>query len=127
MTALRELYKCEVCGNVVEVAHEGAPALVCCGQPMKKLEAKTADEGKEKHVPVVEIEGDMITVTVGSTEHPMAEDHYIKFIEVLTADKVIRAELKPGEHPSAKFCSCLKKADIVEVREFCTKHDLWKA
>jgi len=139
MTQLRELYRCEICGNVVEVANEGAPSLVCCGQPMGKMQAKTQDQGLEKHVPVVEETGTTecsceacgdenvcIKVKVGSVEHPMEEAHYIKFIEVLTKDKVFRAELKPGMKPEAHFC-CVSKKDIVEVREFCTVHMLWKA
>ena len=133
MTKLRELYRCEICGNVVEIAHEGAPTLVCCGQPMNKLEAKTSDEGKEKHVPIIVekaecscgcSEDTCVKVQVGSVEHPTEDKHYIKFIEVLTADKILRAELKPGMAPIAEFC--VKKEDIVEIREFCTVHMLWK-
>lgn len=124
MTQLREVYRCEVCGNVVEVLHEGQPALVCCNQPMVKLEAKTEDAGLEKHVPVVEEIDGGIKVKVGSVEHPMQEDHYIKFIEVLTADKVLKVELKPGQKPEADFC--VKKTDVAGVREFCTTHGLWK-
>jgi len=125
MTVLRELYRCEICGNVVEIAHEGATALVCCGQSMTKLEAKGQDEGKEKHVPVVEEGADGVIVKVGSVEHPMEEKHYIKFIEVLTKNEVMRVELKPGQKPEATFC--VNKSDIVEVREYCTVHMLWKA
>ena len=133
MTKVRELYRCEICGNVVEIAHEGAPALVCCEQPMNKLEAKTSDEGQEKHVPIIVektecscecSEDTCVEVQVGSVQHPMEDKHYIKFIEVLTADQILRAELKPGVAPSAKFC--IKKEDIVEIREFCTVHMLWK-
>jgi len=124
MTNLRELYHCSVCGHVVEVANEGAPTLVCCGKEMEKLEAKTEDQGKEKHVPIVE-ETDLFTrVKVGSVEHPMEEKHYIKFIEVLTKDQVLRAELSPGQAPAAEFC--VPKADVVEVREYCTVHSLWE-
>jgi superoxide reductase len=126
MTELRELYRCEVCGNLIEIVNEGAPALVCCGQPMVKQEAKTADEGLEKHVPVVEETENGLIVKVGSVEHPMVEDHYIKFIEVLTKDKVFRAELAPGMSPQSGLCPRLKKEDIIEVREFCTKHGVWK-
>jgi len=125
MTALRELYRCEICGNVVEITHEGAPSLVCCEQPMKKLEARTEDQGQEKHVPVVAEGGKGVIVKVGSVEHPMEEKHFIKFIEVLTGDKVLRAELKPGQEPSAEFC--VPKSDIKEVREFCNVHMLWKS
>ena len=124
MTQIRELYRCEICGNVVEVTHEGAPALVCCGQPMTKLEAKTGDEGLEKHVPVTEEAEGGVKVKVGSVEHPMEGKHYIKFIEVLTKDKVLRAELNPGDRPEALFR--VSRGDIVEVREFCTVHMLWK-
>jgi superoxide reductase len=125
MTKLREIYKCMICGNVIEVVHEGAPSLVCCGQPMNKLEAKTKDQGQEKHVPVIEETGRGIRIRVGSIEHPMEEKHYIKFIEVLTNDKVLRAELKSGMKPAAEFV--VSKAEVVEVREYCTVHDLWKA
>ncbi|MBF0493503.1 MAG: desulfoferrodoxin [Candidatus Omnitrophica bacterium] len=125
MTVLNDVYKCAVCGNVVEVVNASAGTLVCCGQPMNRLEAKTADQGKEKHVPVVTESGGKVTVAVGSVEHPMLDNHYIKFIEVLTKDKVLRADLKPGMKPSAVFD--VAKADIVTVREYCTVHDLWKA
>ena len=124
MTKLRELYRCEICGNVVEIAQEGASALVCCNKPMIKLEAKTEDEGQEKHVPVIEEADNGIKVKVGSIGHPMEEKHYIKFIEILLKDKIMRKELKPGQVPEAKYCAL--KSDILEVREFCIIHGLWK-
>lgn len=124
MTKLRELYKCEICGNVVEVAHEGAPALVCCNENMEKLVAKRGDAGNEKHVPVITETDNGILVKVGDVEHPMDEDHYIKFIEVLTNDRVFRAELNPGEKPQAEFN--LKLSDVKTVREYCTVHNLWE-
>ncbi len=133
MTKLREIYKCNICGNVVEMVNEGQGELVCCGQPMEKLASKTTDQGQEKHVPVVEETGTCscgcencgIKVKVGSVAHPMEEKHYIKFIELLKKDKVLRAELKPGMKPEADFCA--KKEEIVEVREYCNIHGLWKA
>lgn len=125
MTKLRDLYKCSICGNVIEVVHTGAPALVCCGKPMDKLEAKSEDMGNEKHVPVVEpIPGGGIAVKVGSVDHPMEEKHFIRFIEVLTKDRVVRVELNPGEKPAAEFCA--KMEDVLEVREYCNIHGLWK-
>ncbi len=124
MTKLRQLYRCEICGNVVEVVNEGAPDLHCCGQPMGLLEAKTEDEGSEKHVPVVDGTDTGILVKVGSAEHPMEEKHYIKFIEVMTGDKVLRAELKPGQKPEAAFA--VSKDDVQAVREFCNIHMLWQ-
>lgn len=126
MTVLREVYYCEKCGNVVEILNEGAPALVCCGEPMVKLEAKNEDSSTEKHVPFIEEVDDGVIVKIGQNqEHPMLEKHYIKLIEVLTADKVCRAELKPGDKPEAKFP--VKKADIIEAREWCNIHGLWKS
>ncbi|TDX47831.1 desulfoferrodoxin [Orenia marismortui] len=122
---LREIYKCEHCGNVVEFVQAGPAPLVCCGENMVKLEAQTEDAANEKHVPVVEeIEGG-VKVTVGTTLHPMTEEHLIRFIEVLTEDKVLRAELKAGDKPVAEFK--VSKDEIVEVREFCNIHGLWKA
>ena len=124
MTQLRELYRCEICGNIVEVVNKGATALVCCGEPMIKLEAKTEDQGQEKHVPVVEETDSGIKVKVGSIEHPMEDKHYIKFIEILLKDRIIRKELKPGQAPEVKYCAA--KSDVIEVREFCSIHGLWK-
>lgn len=125
MTKLRDVYYCEKCGNVIEILNEGAPALVCCGLPMQKLEAKTEEASNEKHVPYIEEVDDGVVVIVGQNqEHPMMEKHYIKFIEILTADKVYRTELKPGDKPIAKFP--VKKADIIEAREWCNLHGLWK-
>ncbi len=125
MTGLRDIYRCEVCGHVIEICNEGAPSLVCCNKPMVKLQAKSEDEGKEKHVPVVEASGNVIKVKVGSAAHPMEEKHFIKFIEVFTKDKVFKAELKPGDKPEAVFN--VAKGDITGVREFCTVHMLWRS
>lgn len=125
MTKLRQIYRCNVCGNVVEILNEGAPDLHCCGEPMAELVAKTEDTGSEKHVPVVEETQGGVLIKVGSIAHPMEEKHYIKFIEVMTADKVARAELKPGGKPEAVFN--VKKQDIIGIREFCNVHMLWKA
>ena len=124
MPEVREIYKCQVCDNVVEVLRGGAPALVCCGEDMVQLEPKTEDKSIKKHVPVVEGTDNGVLVKVGDVEHPMEEQHYIKVIEVLTDDKVLRAELNPGEKPQAEFN--VDKNEINEVREFCTVHDLWK-
>ena len=122
---VRDVYKCDICGNVVEVTQVGAPALVCCGKKKKKLEEQTEDASNEKHVPVVNEVEDGIEVVVGTTLHPMEEKHLIKFIEVLTEDKVLRAELDAGAEPKARFK--VDKDEIVKVREFCNIHGLWKA
>ena len=125
MTKIRELYKCSVCGNVVEVVNPGAPALVCCNKPMERLEAGATDASLEKHVPVIETVSGGIKVKVGSIAHPMEEKHFIRFIEVLTKNQVLRAELVPNEAPEAQFM--VNATEVLEVREYCTIHGLWKA
>lgn len=125
MTKLREIYKCEICGNLIEILHEGASSLVCCGQKMIKLKSKTADSTTEKHVPIIEKKDNGVVVKVGSTPHPVEEKHYIKFIEVLTDSKVYKAELKPGDKPEAFFN--IKNDDIIQVREYCNIHGLWSS
>ena len=124
MTELRQIYKCEICGNIVEVVHNSGGELVCCGQPMILKKENTQDAAVEKHVPVVEkIEGG-IRVKVGAVEHPMTEDHHIEFIEVHTENKVYRKYLKPGEKPVAEF---KLDEEVLFVREYCNLHGLWKA
>lgn len=126
MTNLREIYYCTICGNVIEIFNEGASALVCCNQKMQKLEAKTKDTSVEKHVPYVEETDNGVLVKIGQNEdHPMTEEHHIKFIEVHTKDMVLKAELKPGDAPQAEFP--VKKEDIVKAREWCNVHGLWES
>lgn len=124
MTKVREIYKCNVCGNIVEVLHEGAGTLVCCGKPMEKLIEKTEDVGREKHVPVIEIKDNLIKVKVGSVAHPMEEKHYIEWIELIVDNKIYKKFLKPGEKPEAEFEAKGKK---IEAREYCNLHGLWKS
>jgi len=124
MTQLNQIYKCEICGNMVEVLHTGAGELVCCGEPMKLLDENTVDAAKEKHVPVIEKSGNKVTVKVGSVAHPMEEKHYIEFIELMADGKVYRKFLKPGEKPEATFEVTAAK---VSAREYCNLHGLWKA
>lgn len=124
MTKKLEVYKCEVCGNIVEVLHEGKGELVCCGQPMKLFKENTVDAAKEKHVPVIEKTADGFLVKVGSVAHPMEEKHYIEWIELVADGKAYRAFLKPGDVPQALFCI---DATEVTAREYCNLHGLWKA
>ncbi len=119
-----EVYKCEVCGNIVEVLHGGAGELVCCGKPMVKLEEQTADSSTEKHVPVIEKTDEGVVVKVGSVEHPMKDDHYIEWIELIDGDTRQIAFLKPGQKPEATFKAA---SDNLEAREYCTIHGLWKS
>ena len=125
MTKLRELYHCSICGNVIEVVNSGASSLVCCGEPMDKMEAGAVDASLEKHVPVIESVDGGIKVKVGSVAHPMEEKHYIVFIEVLTKKQILRAELAPKQAPEASFS--VKSDEIVEVRAYCNVHGLWNA
>ncbi|MCD6214941.1 MAG: desulfoferrodoxin [Candidatus Desulfofervidus sp.] len=123
MTKRLQIYKCEVCGNIVEVLHEGKGELVCCGQPMKLYEENTVDAAKEKHVPVIEkIEGGF-KVKVGSVTHPMEEKHYIEWIEIIVDGKAYRQFLKPGEIPEAVFNI---EAEKIIAREYCNLHGLWR-
>jgi superoxide reductase len=118
-----QIYKCDICGNIVEVLHGGEGQLVCCGEPMKLLDEKTADEGKEKHVPVIEKVDGGYEVTVGSVPHPMEEKHYIEWIELLAGGRAYRQFLKPGDAPKAVF---KVDAESVSAREHCNVHGLWK-
>lgn len=124
MAAVLEVYKCMICGNIVEVAHGGDGELVCCGEPMKKMVENTTDAAKEKHVPVIEKIDGGYTVTIGSVEHPMTGEHYIEWIELLADGKAYRQFLHPGDAPKAVF---RVDAQNVSAREYCNLHGLWKA
>jgi superoxide reductase len=126
MTARMEIYKCEVCGNIVEVLHTGDGELVCCGKPMKLMKENTADAAREKHVPVIEKTANGIKVKVGSVPHPMEEKHHIEWIQVIAKDgsRFFRAFLKPGDKPEAEFNI---KDEGVIAREYCNIHLLWKS
>ena len=119
-----EIYKCAKCGNVVEVLVAGGGELVCCGEAMKLLDEKNKEGAGEKHLPVIEVQGNGVLIKVGSVPHPMEADHWIQFIEVIRKDgKVGRKDLNPGDKPEAYFI--MKPEDILQVRELCNKHGLW--
>ncbi len=118
-----QVFKCEVCGHIVEVLHEGQGELVCCNQPMRLLVEGSVDAAQEKHVPVTEKTVGSIKVQVGSVPHPMEEKHYIEWIEIIADGKAYRQFLKPEEAPEAKFNI---DADQVTAREYCNLHGLWK-
>ena len=124
MVEVMQIYKCDICGNIVEVLHAGKEELVCCGEPMKLLKENTVDAAKEKHVPVLEHLADGWRVTVGAVAHPMEEKHYIEWIELLADGKSYLAHLKPGDKPEAVFKI---EASRVVAREYCNLHGLWKA
>ncbi len=124
MAKINEIYKCEVCGNIVQVLHAGVGELVCCDQPMVKLEEQTADFKTEKHVPVIEKQNDGFLVKVGSVPHPMEEKHYIEWIELIADGVSYRKYLNPGDQPQAHFCV---DAEKVSAREYCNVHKLWRS
>jgi len=120
-----QVYKCEVCGNIVEVLHGGDGDLVCCGENMKLLDEKSVDQGKEKHVPVVEKTDEGFKVKVGDVPHPMEEKHFIEWVEVIDEKgKAYRQFLAPGQAPEALFCIDAQK---VTAREHCNVHGMWKS
>jgi superoxide reductase len=123
MKERQQIYRCEMCGNMVELIEVGGGELVCCGQPMKLFAENTTDAATEKHVPVVEKVDGGYKVSVGEVDHPMEEKHFIQWIELLDGDKVYRVHLKPGDKPVAFFPV---QADSVVAREFCNLHGLWK-
>ena len=127
MAEQNAIYKCSVCGNVISVLEAHAGQLVCCGKPMELLKEKTAkEEGREKHVPVIEKIKDGVKVKVGSIPHPMEEKHFISLIQLI--DKkggvIIGKRLKPGDKPEAEFC-CLAPTEGFRARIYCNIHGLW--
>lgn len=131
MTQLKQIYKCPICGNVVEVLHTGAGELVCCGKPMELMVPKNKDEGTEKHLPVIEElpanmcrDKDGFKIKIGEVEHPMEENHYIEWIEIITADgKSGKKFLKPGDKPESDFYTRIK---VIGARAYCNVHGLWE-
>lgn len=131
MTQFKQIYKCAICGNVVEVLDAGAGTLVCCGKPMDQMVAKNQDQGAEKHLPVAEDlpasacqVKDGVKIKVGAVAHPMETGHYIEWIEIITADgKHGKKFLKPGEMPESDFFT---RKNIVGARAYCNVHGLWE-
>ena len=118
-------YRCPVCGQIVAIVKGTGVPIICCGKPMQKIEAGTTDASVEKHVPVYEVKGNTVTVTVGSVEHPMLPEHYIEWIALKTKAGNQRKALKPGDAPKACFAIC--EGDEVEaVYAYCNLHSLWK-
>jgi superoxide reductase len=146
MAEKREIYKCRICGNIVEVLHSGKAnsfpdspkpqtpqgfedsgqgILVCCGENMEKLQEKTgAEEGKEKHVPVITKTPEGWNIKVGSIEHPMLPEHYIEWIEIIEDEFCARRALNSGEKPEANFES---KSRVIRARAYCNVHGLWSS
>ncbi|WP_174591589.1 desulfoferrodoxin [Methanocella conradii] len=125
MAQLYSIYKCSICGNIIEVVHAGGGVnLICCGQPMSLQKENAVDASKEKHVPVVEKTAAGIRVKVGTVPHPMEEKHYIEWIEAIESGRSCKKFLKPGETPEAEF---ELKGGALTVRAYCNLHGLWKS
>ena len=124
MTGKLQIYKCNDCGNVVEIVHPGTCDPVCCDVPMERLEEKNEETGLEKHVPIIEESGAGVNVKVGAVPHPMEQEHYIAWVEVVSDGEARRKFLEPGDAPEAEFDSL---AGDVTAREYCTVHGLWKS
>jgi len=120
-----QIYKCNKCGIVAEVLDAGVGQLVCCNEPMELITANTTDAAVEKHVPVIEETEEGVTVKVGSAAHPMAEEHYIEWIEIVSGGKAERQFLSPGDKPEATFR--ISRADVEMARDYCNLHGLWKS
>lgn len=121
-----KFFKCEHCGNIVTYLKNSGVPVICCGEKMQEIVAGVVDASREKHVPVAQIEGNKVTVLVGSVEHPMIEAHYIEWICVVTKQGVQIKYLQPGQKPEASFALC-EDDEFVEVYEYCNLHGLWKA
>ena len=120
-----KFFICKHCGNLVGLIHEGGGQLVCCGDPMTELKANTTDAAQEKHVPVVEISGNTVTVKVGSVQHPMEEKHFIQWIYIQTEQGGQRKAFKPGDKPEATF-ELVAGDKFIAAYEYCNLHGLWK-
>jgi superoxide reductase len=123
MREQKEIYRCGFCGNIIEVLHGAGGKLICCEQEMIVLKENTTDAAVEKHVPVIERNSNTVTVRVGSVAHPMDENHYIEFIEIITDSRVYREFLKPGGNPETAFDV---EGDVLNARAYCNLHGLWK-
>jgi len=122
----QKFFRCKHCGNMVEVLHDSGVPMICCGEPMQLLVANTTDAATEKHVPVVTVSGDTVTVQVGSVLHPMLEEHHIEFVYLKTTSGIYRRVLAVGEQPVATF-KLTEDEQAIEAYEYCNLHGLWKA
>jgi superoxide reductase len=120
-----KIYRCNVCGNVVELVNDGGGTLVCCGEEMERIPSKDREEGNEKHLPVIEVEDNIVTVKVGSVMHPMTEAHYINWIALVYNGKMKKIELNPSDEPKATF-TIDEDFNTIEAYEYCNVHGLWK-
>lgn len=124
MTEKNQIYKCNICGNMVEIVHSGAGELVCHSQALALQQENTVEADQEKHIPVIGKNDDGFLVSVGSIDHPMVDEHYIEWIEIILDGFVYRQDLKPGDKPEAQFYF---KGQNISARAYCNLHGLWKS
>lgn len=129
LTKRKQIYKCEVCGKVIEILNPGVPETICCDKPMKLMEEQTADWKGEKHVPHITIDGNKVTVDIGieaGMPHPMTEEHWIMWIEIICKNDCYKRKfLKPGDEQKATFV--VADTEGVWAKEYCNLHGLWKS
>ncbi|MEA5017099.1 MAG: desulfoferrodoxin family protein [Erysipelotrichaceae bacterium] len=122
---MQKFYRCNLCGNLIGMVHDSEVVPVCCGEPMQELIANTTDAANEKHVPVIEVDGSRVKVTVGSVLHPMIEAHHIAWIYLLTKQGGYLKYLHVEQEPIAYFC--IENDEVVAAFEYCNLHGLWKS
>lgn len=127
MTEEKQVYRCNICGNIVEVLHLGVGKLVCCDNEMQLLKEKSEGVGPEKHVPIIEQTENGIKVKIGEIIHPMEENHCIEWVEIVTDKGIYRKVFKPGDNPEAEFNVGIEDVNEVSAREYCSIHGLWKS
>ena len=125
MNEEKQIYRCNICGNMIEVLHFGGGTLVCCNNEMQLLKEKTEGVGPEKHVPIIEQTENGIKVKIGEVPHPMEEDHCIEWVELITDNGVYRKVFKPGDTPDAEFKINIEDLNQISAREYCSIHSLW--
>lgn len=121
-----KFYSCEICGKIIAMVKDTGVPTICCGQPMKEIVPGSVDAAAEKHVPVVCVDGNIVTVEVGSVPHPMAEEHYIEWIVLSTKEGMQRKELNPGDEPKAEF-ALTDGDEVIGALAYCNLHSLWKS
>ena len=121
-----KFYSCEICGKIIAMVKDTGVPTICCGQPMKEIVPGSVDAAAEKHVPVVSVDGNIVTVEVGSVPHPMAEEHYIEWIVLSTKEGMQRKELNPGDEPKAEF-ALTDGDEVIGALAYCNLHSLWKS
>jgi superoxide reductase len=127
MTEKKQIYRCNICGNIIEVLQIGTGELNCCNQAMKILKEKTGDIGPEKHIPIIEKTDAGVKIKVGKLPHPMKDEHCIEWVEIISDNRIYRNYLLPGDPPEVEFDVKIEDINQVRARQYCSIHGLWKS